>query len=107
MVITGEKGVIIANHWNSGYGKKDKEEIVVLHRDERVETLTFEPAKGGHNGGDDKLIRMLFAGDVDDPLNQFADSFAGITSAMIGIAANESIETGKTVDVQKYLNTLR
>ena len=107
MVITGEKGVIIANHWNSGYGKKDKEEIVVLHRDERVETLTFEPAKGGHNGGDDKLIRMLFAGDIDDPLNQFADSFAGIMSAMIGIAANESIATGKTVDVQKYLGTLR
>lgn len=107
MVITGEKGVIIANHWNYGYGKKDKEEIVVLHQDERVETLTFELAKGGHNGGDEKLIRMLFAGDTEDPLGQFADSFAGITSAMIGIAANESIATGKTVDVQKYLNTLR
>ena len=107
MVITGEKGVLIANCWNFGYGTADKYEIVLLDKGGSVETITFDKAAGGHNGGDAKLINMLFNGETDDPLGQFADSFAGVTSAIIGIAANESIATGKTVDAQKYLDTLR
>ena len=50
-----------------------------------------------------------FFGDVvvEDPLGRFADSFAGITSAMIGIAANESIKKGIVVPVTERLDPLR
>jgi hypothetical protein len=51
---------------------------------------------------------MIFGeGDIPDPLGQCADSFAGVASAMIGIAANESIADGKIVDLSERLNKLR
>ena len=50
---------------------------------------------------------MLFGGETEDVYGQTADSFAGMASAMIGIAANESIKTGKTVNVKEYLDKLR
>lgn len=107
MVITGEKGVLIANSWDWGYGESSKEEIVILDKCGRVETIHFDKAGGMHNGGDKKLVDMLFNGVKEDPYGLFADSYAGFASAMIGVAANESIATGKTVDVQEYLKTLR
>ena len=107
MVITGEKGVIIAECWEHGYGVTDKYKIVILDRDYKTETIAFEKANGTHAGGDDKLIAMIFGNEKDDPLGQKADSYAGMVSAMIGIAANESIKTGRTVDVTDYLSQLR
>lgn len=107
ITITGEKGVIVAECWESGYGVKDKHEIVFLDRDNKTETVTFDKSAGMHAGGDEKLIEMLFGGETEDVYGQTADSFAGMTSAMIGIAANESIKTGKTVNVKEYLDKLR
>ena len=107
MAITGEKGVIIAECWEHGYGVADKYNIVVLDRDYKTETITFDKANGTHAGGDDKLIAMIFGNETSDPLGQKADSYAGMVSAMIGIAANESIKTGRTVDVTEYLASLK
>ena len=107
MAITGEKGVIIAECWEHGYGVTDKYNIVVLDRDYKTETITFDKANGTHAGGDDKLIAMIFGNETSDPLGQKADSYAGMVSAMIGIAANESIKTGRTVDVTEYLASLK
>jgi hypothetical protein len=51
---------------------------------------------------------MLFSDDAPaDTLGQMADSFAGITSAMIGICANESIKNGTSVDIASRLEALR
>lgn len=107
MVITGEKGVIIADCWEAGYGKEDRYEIVILDKDYQVEKVTFDRSEGTHAGGDTRLISMLFGKESEDEYGQMADSYAGMVSAMIGIAANESIQTGKMVDVKKYIDQLK
>ncbi len=107
MVITGEKGVMIAENYDTGYGTSDKFKIVILDRDNRTEIVEFDKSTGTHAGGDEKLISMLFGEKQEDEYGQMADSYAGMVSAMIGIAANESIATEKTVDVQAYLKKLR
>ena len=50
---------------------------------------------------------MFFGGLTDDPLGQCADSFDGIKSAMIGIAANRSIKEGVRVNLANILNEMR
>ncbi len=107
MVITGENGVIIAQDWAIGYGGTEKYEITVLDKDYKTEKIVFDKATGNHAGGDDKLMAMIFGDVKDDPYGQKADSFAGMVSAMIGIGANESIETGKVVELKPYLDKLR
>ena len=68
----------------------------------------FASTAGAHGGGDKRLLAMIFGdGEMEDPLGRFADSFAGITSAMIGIAANESIRKGIIVPVTEKLDPLR
>ena len=104
MVITGEKGVIIANHWDFGSGETSLE---FLGYNGASEPIPFVYGEGAHGGGDEMLIGMIFGEGIADPLGQQADSFAGMTSAMIGIGANESIKTGRTVDLEDYLNSLR
>ena len=104
MVITGEKGVIIANCWKWGYGETS---LKFLGYNGSSEDLPFVCGEGEHGGGDEKLISMIFGGNTEDTLCQQADSFAGMVSAMIGIAANESIKLGKTVDLTERLEILR
>ena len=54
------------------------------------------------------MIAMLFGNIKEDPLGQCADSFDGIKSALIGIAANESIQgNGKSIDVKTILEELK
>ena len=51
---------------------------------------------------------MLMADEKNEKdLGQLADSFAGISSALIGISANESIVTGKHIDVAERLDKMR
>ncbi|MCE5324508.1 Gfo/Idh/MocA family oxidoreductase [bacterium] len=65
-------------------------------------------SSGGHGGGDEKLRRMIFRGDLPDPLGHMASTYSGAISILIGIAANKSIATGKNVlisdmvDLNKY-----
>ena len=58
-------------------------------------------------GGDDKMFAMLFGDLKDDPLGQCADSFDGIKSAMVGIAANKSIKEGRSINVAEILEELK
>lgn len=50
-----------------------------------------------HGGGDYAMFEQLFGAGGEDPLGRIAGSEAGVASAMIGIAANESIASGKPV----------
>ncbi len=107
MVITGENGVIIAENWEFGYGKKEQNAIIVLDGDYKTEVVSFDKNTDKHAGGDEKLIDMIFGQQKSDPLKQQADCMAGMVSALIGISANESIATGKTVNVKAYIDKLR
>lgn len=67
------------------------------------EPYEVEPARavGGHGGGDRALLDDLFGDEaaVADPLHRRADYRAGGWSILTGIAANASIETGKTIQI--------
>ena len=64
----------------------------------------MKKAEGCHNGGDNRLRRMLFRNDIPDPPGQFADSGAGARSIMIGICTNKSIAERKPFLVRELLD---
>ncbi len=59
----------------------------------------LKPAEGSHGGADDRLKELIFKPGTKDQFNSRADSRAGIMSSLIGIAARQSIETGKMVQI--------
>ena len=101
--IIGEKGRIETSTFFPGENYK----IIVRLRDKSVQEITFPKAAGMHSGGDDRMADMLFGGVTEDPLGQCSDSFDGIKSAMIGIAANKSIKEGVRVNLTEFLDEMR
>ena len=62
--------------------------------------ITYEQNdKGGHGGGDVRLLHHIFVGAEDDPLGHAAGYIDGAKSILTGIAANQSIKTGLPVKV--------
>ena len=55
---------------------------------------------GGHEGADVNLMKSLFNGNCQD--FQQATARDGYWSLAVAIAANQSIESGKTVEVSDY-----
>lgn len=65
-----------------------------------METVEVKQETGSHGGGDARLRRMVFVGDIADAMNQQADSWAGAMSLMIGAAANASIREGQPIVIR-------
>ena len=59
--------------------------------------------RGGHGGGDVRLLEDLFIGGQADPLGRAADHRDGAMSILTGIAANRSFATGLPVDVDSLV----
>ena len=101
--IIGEKGRLeMSTLWGG-----DMNVFKIYLRDGSKQELSFPKAAGTHDGGDDRMRDMLFGGVTDDPLGQCSDSFDGIKSAMIGIAANQSIKEGVCVNLTPILDDMR
>jgi predicted dehydrogenase len=60
-------------------------------------------AKGGHGGGDARLLEDVFVGGRHDPLGSAASHVDGARSILIGVAANRSFETGMPVNVNELV----
>lgn len=74
--------------------------VIRIFKPNGEETIVKVPAAtGGHGGGDERLRRMLFVGDVADPLGQQAGSQAGAASLLIGASANRSIVERKPITI--------
>jgi predicted dehydrogenase len=65
----------------------------------RPYNVAVEEREGGHGGADERIREHLFRPGTPDPLGQTADSRAGALSALIGIAANESMASGAPVRI--------
>ena len=73
--------------------------LLVQRHWERAHEVPIPEGKGGHGGGDVRLLDDLFRGDGNDPLGHRAGWQAGLRSVAIGICANESMISGQTVPV--------
>lgn len=102
--ISGTKGRLEVGEFYSGQGtKKPLNEIKYYNRKGEVITYEFAKAEGNHGGGDEKLIRMLFVGDLEDPLGCQASSMDGALSLLIGASANLSIKQKKPISIREQL----
>lgn len=75
---------------------------IVTGTDRKNITLDEKPidrVKALHGGGDYAMFEQIFGGGGADPLGRIAGSRAGAAAAMIGIAADESIASGKPVKI--------
>ncbi len=60
---------------------------------------------GGHGGGDPVLLKEVFLGrDETDRTRRFAGARAGAMSVLLGVAARESLKSGKPVRIGDLLN---
>ena len=57
------------------------------------------PYAEGHGGGDSLLLDQIFLKDIPDPLRQSAGTRDGALSALIGIAAVKSCDTGMPIRI--------
>lgn len=68
--------------------------------------VDFEEGVGGHGGGDTVLLQQIFDPNPPaDPFQRSASHVDGAASILLGIAANQSIETGRlvrTADLLKF-----
>ncbi|TNJ68052.1 Gfo/Idh/MocA family oxidoreductase [Paenibacillus hemerocallicola] len=100
----GTKGRIEAEDNHSGAGHEDPNNYIrIFNRKNELITVQSRKAGGAHGGGDQRLRRMIFVGDVADPLGQMAGSRAGAMSLLIGAAANISITDSKKVVIEDLL----
>ncbi len=97
--LNGSKGILEFNSVSSPYHTDKLYRIDVYPHQGHKVTHTVAPEEGDHGGADTKLRRMLFEGNVPDPLNLKAGSFAGAVSILIGCAANKSIKEGRPIKI--------
>ena len=76
------------------------EPIVVHKLWNKFEVVDAVMERGGHGGGDKRLQDKIFVNpDMDDPYKRSAGIRDGVMSALIGIAARKSIESGDPVKI--------
>jgi len=65
----------------------------------KKETIKIPNKEAGHGGGDIRLRKQIFNPDGTDPFRQSAGVRDGAMSCLIGIAARNSIDTGKPIKI--------
>jgi len=107
MYINGSEGRMEAQLCkDGGLRKGEKLDFIRIIKvgDGQVTTYDEPEAKsGGHGGSDDAFRRVLFLGEDPAIESQRAGSIDGAYSILIGAAANESIATGKIIDIDEFI----
>ncbi len=104
MSLNGERGRIEAEEFHSGPKVIEPIQKILFHnRRGGIEEYIIPKAIGGHGGGDEHLLNMLFANDTRYPRSYLGDSRAGAMSILTGIAANYSIKSGMPIGVKELL----
>ena len=85
--------------------KKDMiPEIIYQAHWGKPQVIEYEQGdKGGHGGGDIRLLTHVFRGAENDPLGHAAGYVDGAGSILTGIAANKSMATGQPVSVKELV----
>ena len=83
----------------------DEDEILLLRNFCNAERIRVPHRPGGHFGGDPELKKMLFIAGTPDPLGQRAGALAGAISVATGVAAMESVRSGRPIAVKPLLES--
>ena len=118
VAITGTKGRVelYDRHGSHIIKGQSDDELAAEQAKQHVQEMTLFPmfgvprkleipkAKGGHGGGDTRILDQLFLPNPPaDTFNRGASHIDGAASILLGVAANESIATGKLIDVDDLL----
>ncbi len=106
--INGSRGRIEVKEYLSGSRMGEADNKIELTRvGEETETISVEKKEGSHGGGDDLLLMDMLQDEAGvtsvDDLGRKASSRDGVYSLIIGAAANESIRTNKSIDIESFL----
>ena len=77
----------------------DFDEIELTTNFGKREIIKMPNNEAGHGGGDVRLRKQIFNSDGKDPYNQAANSRDGAMAILVGIAARQSIDSGKPVKI--------
>lgn len=97
VVFHGTKGRLDAGAVEGATKEKAVIRIYPLRKEPQV--IEMERPKGEHGGADPILLDALMHPERPDPLRHQAGARAGALSVLTGVAANESIRTGRPVRV--------
>ncbi|MDR2969736.1 MAG: Gfo/Idh/MocA family oxidoreductase, partial [Tannerellaceae bacterium] len=75
------------------------DEIILFRNFGRREYIQVPFGTSGHGGGDRLLKDQIFLPNIEDPFRQCAGIRDGALACLVGIAARNSIETGKPVNI--------
>lgn len=104
MSLNGRNGRIEAEQFHSFPGGLPDEQIIkIFPLFKEPEVIKVPKATGGHDGGDERLLDMVFKGGISDPLGHQAGSWAGAMSLLIGVSGNISIKKGKPIKIKDLL----
>lgn len=100
LAINGSGGRIESEVFHGAVGPfagEDINRLRIYNRQQEEITYKVPVAGGAHGGGDERLLKMLFRGNMADPLQQQASSWDGAMSNAIGFAANKSMKEGRSI----------
>jgi predicted dehydrogenase len=83
---------------------QDYTEIQVTTSFDKREIIKVSNKEEGHGGGDVRLRKQIFNSDGNDPWRQAAGTRDGAMACLIGIAARNSIDSGKPVTIESLTN---
>jgi predicted dehydrogenase len=109
IAFNGTKGRLEARI--EGYPRKDYAEITFTpigrYSSQQPKIFRIDYSREGHWGGDVLMMDKLFKDpSMPDPLRQQATLRDGVMSVLIGVAARQSVESGKSVRIED-LTTLK
>ena len=79
--------------------EEDFDEIHLTQNFGKREIIQIPNNEAGHGGGDTRLRKQIFASDGQDPFRQAAGSRDGAMAVLVGVAARNSIDSGKPVKI--------
>ena len=101
MVINGSRGRMEIGKIDTGDNRSTNDIITLYDIGGHAEVIEADTTVGVHGGGDIRLIRDIIIGrDDDDILHQQATAIDGAAAVLLGAAGNESIRTGKVVEIE-------
>lgn len=101
LVVTGTEGRLEAKSPSPAADPFEHVKIFAPNGD--IKEHHVKKLTGDHGGSDKIMRRMLFKGDVPDTMGRLASSIDGAESLLIGACANESIKTGKIVNLAEII----